>query len=56
MIIKNKNGYFEVNAAQYNYLMHKFDFEDIDRDKVVKTNFINSSWEYEKADEIFKTI
>ena len=47
MIIKNKNGYFEVNAAQYNYLMHTFNFEDIDRDKVAKTFFINSSWEYE---------
>ena len=53
MVISNKNGRFEVNAAQYNYLVATFDFNDIDAEKVQKTNFVNSSWEYEKADKIF---
>lgn len=53
MTIVNKNGTFNVNAAQYNYLVATFDFNEIDADKVQKTNFVNSSWEYEKADIIF---
>lgn len=54
MVIINKNGEFSVNAAQFNYLTHTFVFNEIDAEKVQKTNFINSSWEYEKADKIFK--
>lgn len=54
MIIKNRNGEFIVNSAQYNYLTHNFVFNEINIEKVQKTNFINSSWEYKKADEIFK--
>ena len=50
----NKNGTFNVNAAQYNYLMYKFPFDEIDAKKVSKTNFINSTYEYEKADKMFK--
>ena len=54
MIIKNRNGEFAVNAAQFNYLSHTFIFNEINDELVNKTNFINSSWEYEKADKIFK--
>jgi hypothetical protein len=54
MIIKNTNGEFEVNAAQYNYLIHKFIFKLINWHIVHKTSFINSSWEYTKADEYFE--
>lgn len=54
MIIINKNGRFEVSASQYNYLMHRFAFNEIDQDIITKTNFINSTWEYEKADKLFK--
>lgn len=55
MIIKNRNGEFSVNSAQYNYLTHIFDFNKIDGELVGKTIFIKSSWEYEKADKIFKS-
>ena len=55
MIIKNSNGEFSVNAAQYNYLTHTFEFNKIDSELVSKTNFVNSSWEYEKADKVFKS-
>jgi len=54
MVIKNNNGEFSVSAAQYNYLMSKFEFNRINLDIVNKTNFINSSWEYAKADEYFE--
>ncbi len=54
MIIKNKNGEFSVNTAQFNYLMSKFNFDCISWDIINKTNFINSSWEYLKADEYFE--
>jgi hypothetical protein len=54
MVIKNNNGTFSVNAAQFNYLMSKFEFNLINWDIVHKTNFINSTWEYSKADEYFE--
>jgi hypothetical protein len=54
MVIKNNNGEFSVNAAQFNYLMSKFEFNLINWDIVQKTNFINSTWEYCKADEYFE--
>jgi hypothetical protein len=54
MIIKNNNGEFEVNACQYNYLIHNFEFKMINWDVVHKTSFINSTWEYTKADEYFE--
>ena len=54
MVIKNRNGEFSVTAAQYNYLTHTFGFNEINSKLVSKTNFINSSWEYKKADKIFK--
>ena len=54
MIIKNRNGEFAVNAAQFNYLTHTFIFNEINAELVGKTNFVNSSWEYEKADNILK--
>lgn len=54
MIIKNNNGVFSVNASQYNFLIHKFEFNQINLDIVHRTNFINSSWEYAEADEYFE--
>ena len=54
MIIKNRNGEFSINASQYNYLIHKFQFNMINWDILYKTNFINSTWEYIKADEYFE--
>lgn len=54
MIIKNNNGEFPVNAAQYNYLTRKFEFNMINWDIIHRTNFINSTWEYDKADEYFE--
>ncbi len=54
MIIKNKNGEFSVNASQFNYLMSKFNFDCINWNIIHRTNFINSSWEYLKADEYFE--
>lgn len=54
MYISNKHGYFNVNAAQYNYLMATFAFNDITPKIVSQTTFINSSYEYEKADKLFK--
>lgn len=54
MIIKNNNGEFPLNAAQFNYLIHKFEFNMINWDIIHRTNFINSSWEYAKADEYFE--
>lgn len=50
MTIINKNGTFHLDASQFNYLMFSFEFDDIDAQKVSISNFINSSWEYEKAD------
>jgi hypothetical protein len=54
MTIINQNGEFSVNAEQYNYLTYKFIFNEINQELVNKTNFINSTWEHEKADNIFK--
>lgn len=54
MIIKNNNGSFSVNAVQYNYIISKFEFNKINLDIVFKTNFTNSTWEYNKADEYFE--
>ena len=54
MIIINKNGEFQVNAEQYNYLTHTFQFNEINSEIVTKTRFINSTWEHVKADKIFK--
>ena len=52
MTIINKNGEFKLNASQYNWLTKSISFDDINKEIVEKTNFINSSSEYKKADEI----
>ena len=54
MVIENRNGTFSVNAAQYNYLPNTFEFNEINSELVGKTNFVNSTWEYKRADDIFK--
>lgn len=53
MIIKNKNGEFEVSAPQFNFLTAKFKFNEIDFEIVAKTNFITTSSDYEKAHYFF---
>lgn len=52
MTIINKNGEFKLNASQYNWLTKSISFNDINKKIVEKTNFINSSSDYEKAEEI----
>jgi hypothetical protein len=54
MIIKNKNGEFAVTAPQYNFLTHNFIFNEINAELVSKTNFITSTWDYDKAHETVK--
>jgi hypothetical protein len=54
MIIKNKNGEFAVTAPQYNFLTHNFIFNEINSELVGKTNFITSTWDYDKAHETVK--
>lgn len=54
MIIKNKNGEFAVTAPQYNFLTHDFIFNEINSELVGKTNFITSTWDYDKAHETVK--
>lgn len=49
MIIKNKNGEFQLNSCQYNWLTHHMVFDDIDEFIVSKIRFIVSTYEYEKA-------
>lgn len=56
MIIKNKHGQFELNSSHYNWLMRSYCFQDITAEIVQKTLFINSSWEYEKADKLKKEL
>lgn len=52
MVIKNKNGEFSLTAPQFNYLTNTFIFNEINKELVTKTNFIVSTYEYEKADEL----
>jgi hypothetical protein len=54
MVISNENGEFEVSAPQFNFLTHNFIFNEINRELVTRTNFITSSWDYEKAHETIK--
>lgn len=56
MIIKNKNGQYDLNSSHYNWLTHWIMFNEIDSFIVEKTRFINSSWEYEKATCLLKDI
>lgn len=56
MIIKNKNGEFSVTAPQFNFLSHNFIFNEINSELVSKTNFITSSWDYDRAHETVKKI
>lgn len=54
MIIINKNGEFEVSAPQFNFLTHNFIFDEINAELVSRTNFITSTWDYDKAHETIK--
>ena len=40
MTIKNNNGEFPVNAAQFNYLIHKFEFNMINWNTIRMFNYI----------------
>jgi len=54
MIIKNKNGEFSLTAPQFNFLTHNFVFDEINAELVNRSNFITSSWDYDKAHETVK--
>lgn len=54
MIISNENGVFEVSAPQFNFLTHNFIFNEINAELVSRTNFIISTWDYNKAHETIK--
>jgi hypothetical protein len=53
MYIQNKNGLFNVNACQYNYLTSNFESDDINTELVQKTAFINDFVDYKKANVLF---
>lgn len=56
MIIKNKHGEFQLNSSHYNWLVATYSFDEITAKIVTKTRFINSSWEYEKANKLKKEL
>lgn len=51
MIISNKNGSFEVSAPQFNFLYRNFNYDEINKELVVVTSFIKSSFDYKRAHE-----
>lgn len=56
MILKNKHGIFELHVCHYNWLMTNYKFDGITAEIVNKTGFINSSFEYEKANKLKKEL
>lgn len=55
MYISNKNGVFNVDAKQYNWLMATFTFNEINQEIVSKTGFICCALHgRKKADDLVK--
>lgn len=52
MVISTRNGTFSIHSSQFNYLIHRFIFTEIDKEIIDETNFIISQSDYDKADKI----